>query len=77
MNPSFTPQSCIVCVTLFVSMDQVPVSVCSDSCPPGTRKVLQKGKPICCYDCISCPEGEISNATGIHFFQCICTTSNM
>ncbi|KAE8295197.1 Extracellular calcium-sensing receptor [Larimichthys crocea] len=35
---------------------QVPVSVCSDSCPPGTRKVLQKGKPICCYDCIPCPE---------------------
>ncbi|KAG8001944.1 Vomeronasal type-2 receptor 1, partial [Nibea albiflora] len=42
---------------------QVPASVCSDSCPPGTRKVLQKGKPICCYDCIPCPEGEISNAT--------------
>ncbi|XP_030599745.1 extracellular calcium-sensing receptor-like [Archocentrus centrarchus] len=42
---------------------QVPVSVCSDSCPPGTRKVLQKGKPICCYDCIQCPEGEISNTT--------------
>uniref|UniRef100_A0A4W6CAP1 G-protein coupled receptors family 3 profile domain-containing protein n=1 Tax=Lates calcarifer TaxID=8187 RepID=A0A4W6CAP1_LATCA len=31
---------------------QVPSSVCSDSCPPGTRKVLQKGKPICCYDCV-------------------------
>ncbi|XP_030259251.1 extracellular calcium-sensing receptor-like [Sparus aurata] len=42
---------------------QVPVSMCSESCPPGTRKVLQKGKPICCYDCLSCPEGEISNAT--------------
>ncbi|CAJ1065288.1 extracellular calcium-sensing receptor-like [Xyrichtys novacula] len=42
---------------------QVPVSVCTDSCPPGTRKVLQKGKPICCYDCVPCPDGEISNAT--------------
>ncbi|XP_073350172.1 extracellular calcium-sensing receptor-like [Pagrus major] len=41
----------------------VPVSVCSESCPSGTRKVLQKGKPICCYDCIPCPEGEISNTT--------------
>uniref|UniRef100_A0A672GB12 G-protein coupled receptors family 3 profile domain-containing protein n=1 Tax=Salarias fasciatus TaxID=181472 RepID=A0A672GB12_SALFA len=35
---------------------EVPVSVCTDSCPPGTRKVLQKGKPICCYDCVPCPE---------------------
>ncbi|KAM4627579.1 extracellular calcium-sensing receptor-like [Polymixia lowei] len=42
---------------------QVPVSVCSESCPPGTRKVLQKGKPICCYDCIPCAEGEFSNIT--------------
>ncbi|XP_026048817.1 extracellular calcium-sensing receptor-like [Astatotilapia calliptera] len=42
---------------------KVPVSVCTDSCPPGTRKVLQKGKPICCYDCTACPEGEISNST--------------
>ncbi|KAK7905206.1 hypothetical protein WMY93_017813 [Mugilogobius chulae] len=42
---------------------QVPKSVCSQSCAPGTRKVLQKGKPICCYDCIACAEGEISNIT--------------
>ncbi|XP_049432605.1 extracellular calcium-sensing receptor-like [Epinephelus fuscoguttatus] len=42
---------------------QVPVSVCTDSCPPGSRKVLQRGKPICCYDCVPCPEGEISKAT--------------
>ncbi|XP_030007207.1 extracellular calcium-sensing receptor-like [Sphaeramia orbicularis] len=42
---------------------QVPVSVCSEKCPPGTRKVLQKGKPVCCYDCIRCAEGEFSNTT--------------
>uniref|UniRef100_A0A7N8X659 Extracellular calcium-sensing receptor-like n=1 Tax=Mastacembelus armatus TaxID=205130 RepID=A0A7N8X659_9TELE len=41
----------------------VPVSVCSEKCPSGTRKVLQKGKPVCCYDCIRCAEGEISKTT--------------
>uniref|UniRef100_A0A665USI6 G-protein coupled receptors family 3 profile domain-containing protein n=1 Tax=Echeneis naucrates TaxID=173247 RepID=A0A665USI6_ECHNA len=50
---------------------QVPVSVCTDSCPAGTRKVLQKGKPICCYDCVACPEGEISNTTdSLDCFPC-------
>ncbi|XP_042338814.1 extracellular calcium-sensing receptor-like, partial [Plectropomus leopardus] len=50
---------------------QVPVSVCSEKCPPGTRKVLQKGKPVCCYDCIRCAEGEVSNITdSITCVQC-------
>uniref|UniRef100_A0A8C5AIK4 G-protein coupled receptors family 3 profile domain-containing protein n=1 Tax=Gadus morhua TaxID=8049 RepID=A0A8C5AIK4_GADMO len=47
----------------FVQLVLVPVSICSGTCDSGTRKVLQKGKPVCCYDCIPCAEGEVSNTT--------------
>ncbi|XP_026143556.1 extracellular calcium-sensing receptor [Carassius auratus] len=46
------------------SSEKVPVSVCSDSCLPGTRKAVKNGRPVCCYDCINCADGEISNETG-------------
>ncbi|XP_078524849.1 vomeronasal type-2 receptor 26-like [Lissotriton helveticus] len=41
----------------------VPVSVCSPSCLPGFRKAAVEGKPICCFQCVPCPPGEISNVT--------------
>ncbi|XP_030599494.1 extracellular calcium-sensing receptor-like [Archocentrus centrarchus] len=50
-------------ITWMEGITKVPRSVCTASCSPGTHKILQKGKPICCYDCIPCPEGEISNTT--------------
>ncbi|XP_030050702.1 vomeronasal type-2 receptor 26-like [Microcaecilia unicolor] len=40
-----------------------PESRCSPSCLPGFRKLTREGEPVCCYDCIPCPEGEVSNQT--------------
>uniref|UniRef100_A0A4W6CA45 G-protein coupled receptors family 3 profile domain-containing protein n=1 Tax=Lates calcarifer TaxID=8187 RepID=A0A4W6CA45_LATCA len=41
-----------------------PQSVCSESCPPGTRMARKKGEPECCFDCVLCSEGKFSNETG-------------
>ncbi|XP_069832123.1 vomeronasal type-2 receptor 26-like [Dendropsophus ebraccatus] len=39
----------------------VPVSRCSDLCLPGSRKKARESIHTCCYDCVLCSEGEISN----------------
>ncbi|XP_048837916.1 extracellular calcium-sensing receptor-like [Brienomyrus brachyistius] len=40
-----------------------PKSVCSESCQAGARQAMIRGKPICCFSCIPCASGEISNTT--------------
>ncbi|XP_077776737.1 vomeronasal type-2 receptor 26-like [Podarcis muralis] len=40
-----------------------PLSVCNDNCHLGSSKTRKEGAPFCCYDCLPCPEGKISNKT--------------
>ncbi|XP_075115758.1 vomeronasal type-2 receptor 26-like [Leptodactylus fuscus] len=41
----------------------IPVSRCSEPCLPGSRKKTRETVHSCCYDCVPCSEGEISNVT--------------
>ncbi|XP_062992856.1 vomeronasal type-2 receptor 26-like [Elgaria multicarinata webbii] len=48
-----------------------PLSMCNDNCHPSYRKKKKEGEPFCCYHCIPCPEGEISDKNDIDYcFQC-------
>ena len=63
-----TNSKCPVPVNLYfqwiLCFFKVPSSLCSNSCLPGTRKATQIGKPLCCHDCIACPQVQFSNETG-------------
>ncbi|XP_061445808.1 vomeronasal type-2 receptor 26-like [Rhineura floridana] len=48
-----------------------PLSLCNDVCHPGYSKTKKEGQSFCCYDCLPCPEGMISNKTDTDdCFQC-------
>nr|XP_056720623.1 vomeronasal type-2 receptor 26-like [Euleptes europaea] len=38
-----------------------PLSVCNENCTAGYSRRKKEGKPFCCYDCLACPPGKISN----------------
>nr|XP_034959111.1 vomeronasal type-2 receptor 26-like [Zootoca vivipara] len=49
----------------------VPLSTCNDHCHLGYRKTKKEGEHFCCYDCLPCPEGKISNEKDMgDCFQC-------
>ncbi|XP_063158723.1 vomeronasal type-2 receptor 26-like [Candoia aspera] len=48
-----------------------PLSLCNGYCPSGYRKTPKEGEPFCCYDCIPCPQGMITNQTDMdECFHC-------
>nr|XP_034992567.1 vomeronasal type-2 receptor 26-like [Zootoca vivipara] len=49
----------------------LPFSLCNENCHPGYNKRGKEGEPFCCYDCIPCPKGKVSNQTDMdHCFTC-------
>ncbi|XP_056418930.1 vomeronasal type-2 receptor 26-like [Hyla sarda] len=42
---------------------QAPPSLCNEACEPGYRMAKREGEPPCCYDCVQCTKGEMSNST--------------
>ncbi|XP_026547188.1 vomeronasal type-2 receptor 26-like [Notechis scutatus] len=49
----------------------LPLSLCNDPCFPGSWKKGIEGDQFCCYDCIPCPEGKISNQNDMDdCFEC-------
>eukprot|EP00079_Xenopus_tropicalis_P023375 XP_012815740.1 PREDICTED: extracellular calcium-sensing receptor-like [Xenopus tropicalis] len=50
---------------------EIPLSECSQSCPVGFKKAVIEGAPVCCFHCVPCAQGEVSNQTdAIECWKC-------
>ncbi|XP_077323885.1 vomeronasal type-2 receptor 26-like [Lithobates pipiens] len=60
---SSTACTAAILLRLPLLCEEVPQARCNDPCPPGSRKVQTEGTHVCCYGCVPCPDGELSNVT--------------
>ncbi|XP_032092080.1 vomeronasal type-2 receptor 26-like [Thamnophis elegans] len=59
-------------ITWHSSFNQIlPVALCNEKCHPGYRQKKKEGEPFCCYNCVPCPDGKISDQKDMdNCFQC-------
>uniref|UniRef100_A0A8C6XLN5 G-protein coupled receptors family 3 profile domain-containing protein n=1 Tax=Naja naja TaxID=35670 RepID=A0A8C6XLN5_NAJNA len=46
---------------LNITAQVLPLSLCNDHCYPGSSRKKKEGEKFCCYDCVPCSEGWISD----------------
>ncbi|XP_054850018.1 vomeronasal type-2 receptor 26-like [Eublepharis macularius] len=52
-------------LNIYKTPQALPLSVCNDHCHPGYSKKKKEGEKFCCYDCIACSEGMVSEQMDI------------
>ncbi|XP_058038501.1 vomeronasal type-2 receptor 26-like [Ahaetulla prasina] len=53
------------------NLEAQPLSLCNEPCHKGHSKTKKEGKPFCCYDCLPCPRGKVSNQMDLEScYQC-------
>ncbi|XP_070586531.1 vomeronasal type-2 receptor 26-like [Erythrolamprus reginae] len=59
-------------ITWHSSFNQIlPVALCNEKCHPGYRQKKKEGQPFCCYNCVPCPVGKISDQKDmVNCYQC-------
>uniref|UniRef100_A0A670ZDG3 G-protein coupled receptors family 3 profile domain-containing protein n=1 Tax=Pseudonaja textilis TaxID=8673 RepID=A0A670ZDG3_PSETE len=59
-GPVSNPNTFPLAILFFFSAQSFPQSECVESCHPGFVQRAREGEPVCCYDCVPCPEGTFS-----------------
>ncbi|XP_061446526.1 vomeronasal type-2 receptor 26-like [Rhineura floridana] len=44
-----------------------PLSLCNEECHPGSSRKKKEGEKFCCYDCASCPDGEMAEKMDVDY----------